>query len=55
MTRKPDGIGMGLTVASELIDGHGGKMRTVVPGELGGATFEFDLPLAKEPGAQEDS
>ena len=55
VTRKPDGIGMGLTVASELVDGHGGKMRTVVPGELGGATFEFDLPLAKERGAREDS
>ena len=48
VTRKPDGIGMGLTVASELVDGRGGKMRTVVPGELKGATFEFDLPLAQE-------
>lgn len=48
VTRKPDGFGMGLTVASELIDGHGGRMRTVVPGELGGATFEFDLPLVDE-------
>ena len=55
VTRKPDGIGMGLTVASELVDGHGGKMRTVVPGELGGATFEFDLPLAKKAGWREDS
>jgi len=45
VTRKPDGIGMGLTVASELIDAHGGRMQTVVPGELGGATFQFDLPL----------
>ena len=47
VTRKPDGFGMGLTVASELVAGHAGKMRTVVPGELGGATFEFDLPLAR--------
>ncbi len=46
VTRKPDGIGMGLTVASELVHGRGGKMHTTVPGELGGATFEFDLPLA---------
>ena len=45
VTRKPDGIGMGLTVAAELVDGRGGKMRTVVPGELGGSTFEFDLPM----------
>lgn len=54
VTSKPDGIGMGLTVASELVDGHGGKMRTVLPGMLGGATFEFDLPLAKEGRAQEN-
>ena len=44
-TRKPGGIGMGLVVASELVEDRGGKMRTCVPGELGGATFEFDLPL----------
>ena len=45
VTRKPNGIGMGLTVASELVDGHGGRMETQVPGEFGGATFGFDLPL----------
>ena len=44
VTRKPDGMGMGLTVASEIIDGHGGRMRTTVPGRMDGATFEFDLP-----------
>lgn len=47
VTRRPDGMGMGLTVAAELVEGHGGKMRTVVPGAMGGATFEFDLPLDK--------
>lgn len=54
VTSKPDGFGMGLTVASELVDGHGGKMRTLVPGELGGATFEFDVPLASEESAEKD-
>ena len=44
-TRKPGGIGMGLVVASEMVEDRGGRMRTSVPGELGGATFEFDLPL----------
>ncbi|MCY3661122.1 MAG: sensor histidine kinase [Caldilineaceae bacterium] len=48
VTRKPDGFGMGLTVASELVDGHGGKMKTIVPGDLGGATFQFDLPLVEK-------
>ena len=37
---------MGLVVASEMVEDRGGRMRTSVPGELGGATFEFDLPLA---------
>lgn len=55
VTHKPDGIGMGLTVASELVDGRGGKMRTVVPGALGGGTFEFDLPLVGKPAAEERS
>ena len=44
-TRKSGGIGMGLVVASEMVEDRGGSMRTSVPGELGGATFEFDLPL----------
>lgn len=46
VTRKPGGIGMGLTVASELVAEHGGRMALVQPGRLGGATFEFDLPIA---------
>lgn len=52
VTRKPDGFGMGLTVASELVDGRGGRMRTMTPGTMGGATFEFDLPLADKTGAK---
>ena len=52
VTHKPDGIGMGLTVASELVDGHGGRMRTIVPGAMGGATFEFDIPLAGKTAAE---
>ena len=44
VTRKPGGIGMGLTVASELIAEYGGEMLTACPGKLGGASFAFDLP-----------
>jgi len=45
VTRKPGGIGMGLTVAAELVSDHGGKISLVQPGRLGGATFALDLPL----------
>ncbi|MCY3734247.1 MAG: sensor histidine kinase [Chloroflexi bacterium] len=44
VTRKPGGIGMGLTVATEIVEGHHGKIRVTAPGRLGGATFDFDLP-----------
>ena len=47
VTRKSEGLGMGLTVASELVAQHGGRTRLIVPGALGGASFGFDLPLAK--------
>ncbi len=47
VTRKPNGIGMGLTVASEIVQGHGGRIRVKSPGRLGGATFDFDLPAAR--------
>lgn len=45
VTNKPGGIGMGLTVASELIAEYGGRLALAKPGKLGGATFFFDLPV----------
>lgn len=47
VTRKPDGIGMGLTVASELVSEYGGQLSIKHPGTLGGASFVFDLPIKK--------
>ncbi|MYG87320.1 MAG: hypothetical protein F4190_02160 [Acidimicrobiales bacterium] len=47
VTRKPDGIGMGLTVAADIVSGHDGKLAIQQPGEFGGGTFVFDLPLAE--------
>jgi signal transduction histidine kinase len=47
VTKKPDGIGMGLTVASELVSEYGGQMSVEHPGTLGGASFIFDLPIKK--------
>ncbi len=46
MTRKPNGIGMGLTVASELVAAYGGRMAAQDVDT--GACFVFDLPLARE-------
>ena len=48
VTRKPGGIGMGLTVASELVSAYGGRMRVEHPGARGGASFAFDLPMVKK-------
>ena len=47
VTSKPDGIGMGLTVVSELVTAYGGDVATIHPGERGGASFAFDLPVRK--------
>jgi signal transduction histidine kinase len=46
-TRKSDGLGMGLTVASEIIAQCGGRMYLIKPGVRGGASFGFDLPISK--------
>ena len=45
VTRKPGGIGMGLTVASEIIAEYGGKIAVKHPDADGGAKFFFDIPL----------
>lgn len=44
VTRKPGGIGMGLTVASEIVSEYGGHLALAEPAKFSGATFEFDLP-----------
>jgi C4-dicarboxylate-specific signal transduction histidine kinase len=45
VTFKPNGIGMGLTIASEIVSAYEGRMALAKPGHLGGASFEFDLPI----------
>jgi signal transduction histidine kinase len=43
VTRKRDGIGMGLTIASEIVAQYHGRMRLIEPGALRGASFAFEL------------
>lgn len=47
VTKRPGGIGMGLTIASELVANYEGTMGCKIPGSKGGASFFFDLPLKK--------
>ena len=47
VTLKPDGIGMGLTVVSELVAAYYGKTWLAEPATDQGASFGFDLPLLK--------
>jgi signal transduction histidine kinase len=44
-TKRNDGFGMGLTVASELVSQYNGNMSLIKPGELDGLTLKFDLPI----------
>jgi hypothetical protein len=48
VTAKPDGIGMGLTVVGEIVSAYGGTLQLVEPGYLGGATFQFDVPIVDQ-------
>jgi signal transduction histidine kinase len=47
MTREHGGLGLGLSIVKELIEGHGGSVSVTSPGEGQGATFLIRLaPLA---------
>ena len=48
ITGKTHGIGMGLVIVTELLSHYDCKIETRVPGDIGGATFIFELPLDKE-------
>lgn len=47
ITSKPHGIGMGLVIVTELLNNYDCRIATIIPGELSGATFEFDVPIEK--------
>lgn len=47
-TRAHGGLGVGLALVKDLVELHGGHVRAESPGQMQGATFTVDLPLAGE-------
>jgi C4-dicarboxylate-specific signal transduction histidine kinase len=45
-TRKPEGIGMGLTISRSIVEAQGGRLSAVANNEPG-STFCFALPIEK--------
>ena len=45
MTRRHGGLGLGLAIARQLVELHGGSVSAESSGENEGATFTVDLPL----------
>src|SRR5271166_471406 len=44
-TRRHGGLGLGLSIAKQLVEMHGGSIRAKSPGEGQGATFTVSLPI----------
>jgi signal transduction histidine kinase len=50
LDRSLGGLGIGLSVARQLVEMHGGKLAAVSPGLGLGSTFTVRLPLIEKPG-----
>jgi K+-sensing histidine kinase KdpD len=48
-TRAQQGVGLGLSIAKELVEAHGGTIQVQSDGRGRGATFTVHLPLASTP------
>lgn len=51
-TRSYGGLGLGLAIAKQIVDKHGGQIHATSLGEGRGATFTVQLPLATVPSDQ---
>ena len=50
VTKRSRGIGMGLTVASEIVAAYEGKLDLEIKEVGNGASFKFDIPLFEKKG-----
>jgi signal transduction histidine kinase/CheY-like chemotaxis protein len=55
ITRKHGGLGLGLSIARQLVELHGGTIGVSSPGANAGTTFTLRLPLAEPEEAAEPS
>jgi anti-sigma regulatory factor (Ser/Thr protein kinase) len=53
-TTKKDGMGLGLTIATDIVRAHGGVL-TAAARNKGGAIFRISLPVARSVGTQRSS
>ena len=50
--RAPEGLGIGLSLVSRLLEMHGGQLRAESPGIGMGSTFTVELPVLRVTGAE---
>ncbi len=50
--RAPEGLGIGLSLVSRLLEMHGGQLRAESPGIGMGSTFTVELPVLRTSGAE---
>jgi C4-dicarboxylate-specific signal transduction histidine kinase len=47
-TKGGNGIGLGLTIVRDTIRKYQGNIIPIIPGNIGGATFEISLPVIRK-------
>jgi len=52
-SRQYGGVGLGLSIARELVEAHGGRIAAESEGQGRGATFVITLPLASDEGEED--